>query len=259
MNTRIVIGAVFAFVFPIALLIWWKKKTGAKFWCFVAGAICFFLFANILESIMHQFVLMGNGPVSAAILASPVLYLLYGSFAAGIFEETGRLFGFKVLLKKHYEKESAVAYGIGHGGIEVILTLGATYVVYLIASAGVPVADAATTAQLMEMSGAIPFGTVLLAMAERISAVMLHIGLSMLMFVGTKKAGRLWLYPVSICIHALSDMPACLYQFGVITSLAVIEALAFVMGLAVLLIGKRVLDKNSPFTAETAAVPEAYV
>lgn len=254
MNPALMIGLVFSVVFPIGLLIWWKKKTGSGLWPFLAGALCFFLFANTLEALLHQLVL--GGSLSAVVYGSPVLYMLYGSFAAGIFEETGRLFGFRVLLKNRREKRCAVAYGIGHGGIEVFLTVGVAYLLYILTLCGLSLGDAATDAAMLEAAGSISVGTALLAMAERVSAVLVHTGLSMLMFTAVKAEGKKWLYPVSICLHALADMPACLYQMQVIRSLAVIEILAFVMGLAYLLIGRRVLAGYAEPAPETAPAAE---
>ena len=59
---------IYSFALPIGLLIWWKKRSGESLWCFIAGAICFMLFAMTLESLLHAFMLSGNNPVSAAIL-----------------------------------------------------------------------------------------------------------------------------------------------------------------------------------------------
>lgn len=244
MNPVIIIVLAFSLILPIGLMIWWKKKTGATLCCFLAGAICFFLFAEVLEALLHQLCLGTDNAFSRTVMSSPVLYMLYGGFAAGIFEETGRLFGYKVLLRKHKEKECAVAYGIGHGGIEVLLILGATYLIYLLISLGVTVGDEAITAQMREISGNITFSTACLGMAERISAMLLHIGLSMLMFTAARKKEKLWLYPVSICLHALADMPACLYQIGVIRSIPVVELIALAMGVVYLLIGRRVINNN---------------
>lgn len=94
----LIVTFIFAIAFPAGLLIWWKKRTGESIWSFAAGAICFVLFAMMLENLLHQVCLGQNNAVSAKILASPVLYTMYTAFAAGIFEETGRLFGFKALL-----------------------------------------------------------------------------------------------------------------------------------------------------------------
>lgn len=148
-----------------------------------------------------------------------------------------------MLLRKHKEKETAVAYGIGHGGIEVILILGLTYAIYLLALIGVKISDAETTQQIIATANSIPLANALLAMFERISAMMMHIGISMIMFTACRAKGKLWLYPVSICFHALADMPACLFQYQVLTSLIVVEAVAFVMGIASLLIGVGLIKK----------------
>ena len=252
MNPMILIVLLFSLVLPLVLLILWRKKTGAKLWCFAAGALCFFLFANILEGLLHQACLITDGPVSRAIMGSPVLYTLYAAFAAGIFEETGRLFGFKVLLRHRTEKETAVAYGIGHGGIEIILTLTVTYLLYLLASLGVSIGDAATTAQYAAFAGGISAKMALLAMLERCSAMMLHIGLSLLMFIACRGNKKMWLYPVSILLHALADVVPALFQFGVLTSLVAVEGIIFVFGAAVLLLAYRVFRA---FTAEN--VPDA--
>lgn len=42
----------------------------------------------------------------------------------GPFEETGRYIAFRIFLKNHTERETAVSYGLGHGGIECIIVLG---------------------------------------------------------------------------------------------------------------------------------------
>jgi len=257
MNPVIPIVLIFAFVLPLGLLIWWKAKTGAKLRCFLAGAVCFALFAYGLENLLHQLCIYGEDPVSAAILGSPIVFMFYGSFAAGIFEETGRLFGFRLLLRRHREAECAVAYGIGHGGIEVILVLGMTYAVYFLALLGVPIGDADSTAQVVSAAGSITAALAAVGMFERISAMMLHIGLSMIMFTAVRQKGRLWLYPVCICIHALADMPACLYQYGIITSLLVIEAVVFVMGVAMLLIGAKLLKAYASREDTGDAAPES--
>lgn len=252
-NSALIITLAFSLLLPIGLLIWWKKKTGEKLWCFIAGGICFLLFAYVLEALMHQYLLGMNVTSAAAITGSPLLYMLYASFAAGIFEETGRLFGYKVLLKNHREKECAVAYGIGHGGMEVLLILTATYAVYVLVQLGIQIADEATNAQMEEIAKSVTVGLGSVALLERVSALMTHIGLSMIVFTAAREKGKFWLYPAAICLHALADMPAALAQIGVISSIVLIEALAFVMGLALLLLGIRTLKGYAARTEQTLA------
>ena len=247
------IAVIYSVAFPALLLVWWKTK--AKIWCFVTGAICCVLFAMLLEQVVHAFCIYGDNAVAKTLKDSPVIYTLYGALMAGIFEETGRLFGYKVLLRKHTERECALAYGIGHGGAEVIIVLGITYFVYLLAKCGVPVGNEEATAQVMEAANGIKLPIVGAAMFERISAMLTHIGLSMIMFVAAKQKGKLWLYPVAIFMHALLDVPAMLYQLGTLgISISVVESAALVMGVIYLLIGRNILNKYSVYTEEETTV-----
>lgn len=256
-NFALIIPILFSLILSFGLFFWWKKKTGVHYWGSLAGAICFFLFAQIFEAFFHQIFMFSPGPVSAAIMGSPLIFTVYGSLMAGIFEETGRRFGFSVFLRDRNEREYAVAYGIGHGGIEVLILLGATYTMYFLATAGVSIADPETTAQVLAVAGSIPFSTMCIAMFERVSAVFLHIGLSMLMFVAVKGRRKKWLYPVSILLHALADVPACLYQQKIMTSLLLIEGFTFVFAVAVFFLGKKVLAGYVPVPVPERTAPAA--
>lgn len=244
-NTAIIVTLIFSVAFPFGMMIWWKKKTGEKIWSFVVGAIGFALFAMVLENLLHQVCLVNENAVSKAILGSPVLYTLYAAFAAGVFEETGRLFGFKVLLRKNHKNSCAVAYGIGHGGIEVLFILGASYLVLLLALLGVDFGSEATNAQMIATAQSISLTSAGITMFERVCAMMIQIGLSMLVFVAAREKKYLWLYPVAILIHAMIDAPAALYQHQVISSIFVVEGVAFVMGICCLYLGIKMLRRRS--------------
>lgn len=243
-NIAIVLTVLFSVVFPVGLIIWWKKKTGEKIWSFVVGAIVFVLFAMVLENLLHQVCLVNDNAVSRAILGSPVLYTLYAAFAAGVFEETGRLFGFKVLLRKNNKNSCAVAYGIGHGGIEALIILGVSYFVLLLALLGVDFGSEATNAQMIATARSIPLASAGIAMFERICAMMIQIGLSMLVFAAAREKNFFWLYPIAILIHAMIDAPAALYQYQVISNIFVVEGVALVMGIVCMLLGIRTLRRR---------------
>ena len=244
-NIVITVTLLFSLALPLGLMIWWKKKTGAKLWTFIAGAICFTVFAMVLERILHTFCLVQKNPVSNFIVNNTIAYMLYGAFAAGIFEETGRLFGFKVLLKKYNEKKDAIAYGIGHGGIEVIFILGISYLYFFLAICGVTVGDAATTQTLLDSVKNLQVSTCCMAMIERVSAMLIHVSLSLIVFVAAREKGKFWLFPVAILMHAFMDAPAVLYQIGVPIPLLAVEVLMIVLGIMYFVIGKKILDKYS--------------
>lgn len=236
MKTAIIIfAAVFAFLLPIGALIWWKKKSGEKLWPFIAGAIIFTAFAMGLEQILHYFCLISDNPVSRVISGNVPLYALYGGLAAGIFEECGRFFGFKTLLRNHNEREVSIAYGIGHGGIEVILILGMAYVFYSLFALGVPMGDAATEELMAQNLASIQPAVTLTACLERVIAMALHVGLSMIVFKAARGGGIKWLF-IAIAIHAITDIPAVFCQQGQLP-IWVIEVWCTVMAALALKIG----------------------
>lgn len=230
----ILISGLFAFALPIVLAYFWSKNTKCNFVAYLVGALCFVLFANTLESLAHYYFLYINPTTADALNTKPLLFGLYAGIMAGLFEETGRLFGFKVLLRKFKDKAVSVGYGIGHGGIECVLTLGATYLMYSVVLLGGSLGDASADATALTTINAIETFIIPFATLERISALILHISLSVLVFkaVNTKKS--FYLYIVAILIHTIADIPAGLYQAGVITSIPLIEALTLAISLVTL-------------------------
>lgn len=231
-----VLCTIIAFGLPIVLMIKWRNQTGCRIIPFIVGALCFSMFATVLEPIFHTFFLVTNKETANFLYSTPIAYALYAGLAAGIFEETGRLFGFKVLLKKYSGKENSIAYGIGHGGIECILTLGITYLLYSIVILGGSLGDPSTDETIMQTINSIDIGFVFLAIIERILAITLHIGLSILVYAAVNDKKYRYLFVVAILIHTIADVPAGLYQAKAITSLIVIELLtAIISGLTIYL------------------------
>src|SRR5699024_12503314 len=77
----------------------------------------------VLEAILHQAVFFVD-IFTTNWLQNPLVYAIYASLAAGVFEEIGRFIGFRFLLKKFRSWKDGIAYGIGHGGIESMLVVG---------------------------------------------------------------------------------------------------------------------------------------
>lgn len=240
MKLALLLTTVFAFAFPICLMIICRKKTNVPFVCFVTGALCFFIFANVLESLAHFYFLNVNESITNFINSSFITFALYAGLMAGIFEETGRLFAFKVLLKKYDDKNISVAYGIGHGGIECILTLGITYLIYVVFLFVGSTGDTTTDETIVQILNGLDISIIPYAIFERIVAITIHIGLSIIVFNACKSKKLLYLYPVSIFLHALVDIPAGLYQYGYIKSLLMIESMTFVIALIIMFVAIKI-------------------
>ena len=198
---------------PVALAVLWRRRTRAPLSAAAAGAAMFFLSALVLEQLLHLLVLRPGGFV----LRHTWAYVLYGALAAGVFEETGRWMGFRFLLKKQEGRETAVQYGIGHGGIEAML-LGGIPAVSSLAAALLYNAGALTGDLLAAVPAALaaPAPSFLTVGAERTVTVCFHIALSVLVFQAVKRPGRGWLYPAAIALHAGVDVFAALYQRSVL-------------------------------------------
>ncbi|MGN1119005.1 MAG: YhfC family intramembrane metalloprotease, partial [Oscillospiraceae bacterium] len=236
--TVLVIMVVIGFAAPLAVGIVWKIKTKQPVTTMLIGAGTFFVFAIILETLPKLVLFQTNNPVGQYVMSNPMLMMVIAAALAGIFEETGRLAAYKLLLKKHRERLTAISYGIGHGGFEVMYLLGIAstqYIAYAVminsgefdailaqVAAAAPEQAAALEAIPQALS-AVGWSSLVLALMERVSAMCLHISCSILMFKAVNVKGKMWLYPVAVLLHAGVDMFAALYQGGVITNLYVLE------------------------------------
>ncbi|MBQ1862229.1 MAG: YhfC family intramembrane metalloprotease, partial [Clostridia bacterium] len=232
----------------------------------LVGAAYFLLFALILEKPIQNVLAFPSAmglpehAVSRFLSANPLLLALVTALFPGVFEETGRLIAFKTVLRKRRNRETAISYGIGHGGFEVILILGLTYIQYIAYAVmintgtfGNVIEQVASQApeqldsveSVVSLLTGFSFADLGIAFVERIFAVLFHIGASILVFYSCRDKKRLWLYPVAIILHTAFDFTFALNIFGVINipSLA-IECFAAVFGLTVFLCAYILLYKK---------------
>ena len=230
-NSFIYIGILIAFgiVFPLIVAIVWVIKKKERFTTVLIGALTWLIFAIVLESIPKSFILSPTNPVGAFLANNIFLLSVVGALLAGLFEEIGRYIIFKTFLEKRTNKETAISQGIGHGGFEALFILlnvgiqlllfalliqegGFDALIEYIASAGVdPTQIAAVSDQLKTMS----LSNTLVTCLERCMAMLLHVGLSIIVFTSVRKK-KIGLLLLAILLHTLIDIPAALYQFGVL-------------------------------------------
>ena len=220
-------------ILPTVLCIWWLKTRHEKFTSVLTGAMTFLIFALVLESTVHSIVFL----VFPGLRDNVVAYMLYGALMAGIFEETGRFLAYKLVLKKRTNRETAISYGIGHGGFEAMYIAGiinAGQFPALLDQLKAAGQDTSSIENLPEQIAAFGIADVGLPVLERVFAVIFHIALSILVFYAVKK-GKIWMYFLAIALHALLDAPAVLYQKGII-SIPVVEVYLAVVGIVTFVI-----------------------
>ena len=241
------VAAVVGIAIPILLAWWLVKKYQMRTTPILVGAGVFVVFALVLEPIVHQIVL--KGPSGPTILGNVWYYAIYGGVMAALFEESGRFLAMKFVLKKEPDTPlTGVSYGIGHGGTEILLIFGLTMISNLVVSAMINTGQADTLfanvpaeakaqaeaqfAQLETMGAGAPF----LGLWERISALILQLGLSLMVWTAVRRGGKwLWLFAAALMLHFVVDAVAVVLAKSV--AAWAVESIIFAMALAVGAIG----------------------
>jgi uncharacterized membrane protein YhfC len=197
----------------------------------IAGIAVFALFAMVIERAINDYLLHLN-ETTASWLSNPVAFVTYGALAAGICEEVGRFIAMRLLLKRARGKAlpaantdgTALAYGLGHGGAEAWLVGVLVQVQWIVFAVfenrgeldshltNLP-ADAMMRIHLI-LASLSPATAGIFAL-ERLAALVFQIALSLLMWRGLR-AGWRAILPLAIVAHALIDVPAALFQAGIL-------------------------------------------
>ena len=227
----LIITILLMIAIPVGCFLYWrgKHKQQTNLSYLIAGAIGFILSARVLELGVHYFCVVADNPVSRFINENTVAFVLYGTVMAGIFEECGRHIAFKYILKKNRTPENAVLYGIGHGGIEILAVLLPVMILYLVIailfSQGnveealhqlkITEETAASALPSVQAAAAFDYGMMAMNILERLFAMLLHIGLTVIVYNGVINAKKGCL-PLAILLHMLMDAFPALYQRGVV-------------------------------------------
>lgn len=194
----VICSVVLSMGVPIALFIAGRVKLKARISSFFIGAGTYLLFAMLLEQLLHVLVIQFCGLNAQS---RPWLYYVYAALAAAVFEETGRLIAMKFWMKKWLDFPNALMYGIGHGGVEAILLGGLSGISNLVSMlminsgamqntlAALPAKSANQTVSQLSALWTTPAPLFFVSGIERISAIILHIGLSLLIYRAVK-AGK---------------------------------------------------------------------
>lgn len=237
--TIMFLNIILAIAIPVTILIVFKKKYVASVVSFIVGCATFLVFALILEQILHAIVLMVL-PIGQTIQNNIWLYAIYGALAAGVFEESGRYIAFKYVLKDKYSDASnALMYGAGHGGFEMFYILGMGMVnnwlysvminsgqTELILGQLEGVSKVQVEAIIDELINTSPY-IFLLSPIERISAFVIQISLSVLVWTGVTK-GKKWMYPLAIALHYMVDFVAVVLSAQGVNTILIEVALVLI-------------------------------
>ncbi|MDR0991838.1 MAG: YhfC family intramembrane metalloprotease [Ruminococcus sp.] len=261
------ISFVLAVILPLAAIIFAKIKYKMPLYPILFGAVTFVLFVLILETAANNF-LIGTFSLNTNIVA----YILYSLFAAGLFEETGRLISFSIIeriSKKPRTPLTGISYGFGHGGIESLLLVGMTMISNI--AFAISVNSGAIYQGFEALDGPeknfitnlvasftiTPPMDFLMGGIERLIAIPAQLCFSVIMFYAVFAKRKIWLYPVAILAHMITNVPAMLYQTGVIENMTIIESITAFLVAGVIVFTVWVNDKFKGDLTQPAAVLSA--
>ena len=266
----LIVTVILMVAIPAVFFICWRRrhKQSTKIIWLIAGAAGFIVSARVLELGVHYLCIVADNPVSRFINGNTAAFVLYGVVMAGVFEECGRYIILKHIMKKNRTRENAVLYGIGHGGIEILAVLLPSIITWLVIavlfSSGskedalrtLNITEETAASALPAVEAAASFGWPLMAahVVERLIAMLLHIGLTVIVFYGVCSMKKACL-PLAVILHMLADTFPALYQKGVVPLWAV-EVWGAVWTAVIVFIALKLYRKHSVSSSEDVVFHE---
>ena len=230
MKIHVIITMLALFAILIAAVWYARKQYKINFAVLGLGAVAFFASSQVLEKIVHLLVLHPQKDGTVPLMSeNPLLYVIYGISMAALFEETARLIFFKWLEKKRtLEDSDALAYGLGHGGLELIYIGIASLLNLFILFSAVESQNPAIMQLLPESTLAtinnLAAWQIYLLGLERILALLLQVGLTFWVYQAVRQ--KKWIYLVAAYgLHALFDLAPSLSQVGWLSNPLLVEGL----------------------------------
>ncbi len=196
---------VFVIGLPIVVALILRRRWGLPMRLAWAGAATF-VASQIVHIPTNSLISQAFDMPSQPLLVQAVILGL----SAGVFEEVARYLAYRFWQKEARSWRDAVFFGMGHGGMESILTgaLVALTLINVIAISQAPDPSAlglpASTLSEVQAYWSMSLGGPVLAMAERVMAMTMQLSLSTLVVLCFRKS-RIWPLFAAILWHAVAD------------------------------------------------------
>lgn len=230
MKIHVIITMLALFAVLIAAVWYARKKYKINFAVLGLGAVAFFASSQVLEKIVHLLILHPQKDGTVPLMTgNPLLYVIYGICMAALFEETARLIFFKWLEKKRtLEDSDALAYGLGHGGLELLYlgmgSLISLLILFSLLESSNPDLANLLPQNTLETVQSLSGWQVYLLGVERVLALVMQIGLSFWVYQAVRQ--KKWIYLVAAYgLHALFDLAPSLSQVGWLSNPLLVEGL----------------------------------
>lgn len=209
---------------PFCLGLVLKRRLEVSWRWFFVGALMF------LASLI-RFPL--NGYVSSAVLAqgyggtlSVLILAAFPSLSAGVFEEGARYIAYRYIIDDHSLK-NGLMFGVGHGGIESVFVVGINVLTMGFLILFKP---SILPPPILESISSSPVYLPLVGLYERIGAMTLQVGLSVMVLECFRRKDMRYLF-AAVALHFLVDFVALVtLRYGWVYPELVITVVGLGMG-----------------------------
>lgn len=189
-----VFNLLVCFGLPLGALLYYLARRRGHCLAFFLGAGAFGLAQLLLRLPLLRF-LQSKAWFMAFAAKNPLVFLLLLSFSAGLFEESARYLAMRLFMKNRLQPSYALAFGLGHGGLEAAYLVG-------------PVWAGALLQQRAQLAAA-PALAILPSGVERLLAIALHVGLSLIVLCAMRRGAPV-LVLLAIALHGAGNVLAVL-------------------------------------------------
>lgn len=194
---------------PVAVALWWSRRSGAPMSVWAKGALVFFVSQCVLRLPWQIPLGVWLGPRIKGSMALGYAWIAASALTAGLFEEVGRWAGYRWLVKRERTFRVGVMFGLGHGGIEAMLLVGVSLAVSLVlyvllASGHSPALPVEAQEKLLKSMTALRATDLAAGVAERVMAMTVHVALSLLVLQCFARRSMAWL-AAAVVLHFAVD------------------------------------------------------
>ena len=251
----ILLGVSYSFILPLMLLFIFKKRFRGHIKPFFIGMLAYgafsFCIVNIVNGLLLQF-------VDSSSFSTPLIFIysLCIQIVSVLIGQAGKYYTLRVLkndpkAKQYALRGDALEYGVGFGGLELLMTVGiamASYFSYaailnggqaqelLDSMSGV---DRENVQAIFDMLLATTPGDYVHTLLQGLAMFLFQIGSSLLVFraiFGSGSNDKAY-FRLSIIFHIIMVIPSCLINAGIVTTPWFQTITMVVFGVAVLYYG----------------------
>ncbi|MBN2336096.1 YhfC family intramembrane metalloprotease [Candidatus Bathyarchaeota archaeon] len=195
---------------PIALGFYLKRRLEVTWRWFFVGAV--FFIASLIRFPLNQYASMVILSGSLNYTYKWILVSAFPSLTAGLFEEAARYIAFRYVVKEHTFR-NALMYGAGHGGIESIFIVGVNV---LFVGAMLLLNPGSMHPTILAAIEVTPAYMPLVGLYERLMAITIHIGLSVMVLKSFTEKDLRYLGAAVLIHFALDFITLLTLGYGVV-------------------------------------------